>query len=177
MWTMSPVAIFDLEGGVSIGAADIRLPCALSCATRQGGLLLDGADGDPDVVRHQDGGQDSDGGNQASDGLVGHDIPSVSPRVNDHRARVPWNRQLEPATRCRAWQPERAAFKARSLAALPCLMMSSARCIAHASTCTDASVDVPRRLPLCPPSTAICSGLPVHRGRAELLPFLLPAIF
>ena len=47
---------------------------ALSCATRQGGLLLDGADGDPDVVRHQGGGQDSDGGNQASDGLVGHDI-------------------------------------------------------------------------------------------------------
>ena len=26
-------------------------------------------------------------------------------------------------------------------------------------------------------STAICSGLPVHRGRAELLPFLLAAIF
>jgi len=28
MWAMSPieVAIFDLEGGVSVGAADIRLP-------------------------------------------------------------------------------------------------------------------------------------------------------
>ena len=106
MWTMSPieVAIFDLEGGVSVGAADIRLPGALSCATRQGGLLLDGADGDPDVVRHQGGGQDSDGGNQASDGLVGHDVPSVSsPRVNDHRARLSWNRQLDPATGCRAW--------------------------------------------------------------------------
>ena len=76
MWAMSPieVAIFDLEGEVSVGAADIRLPGALSCATRQGGLLLDGADGDPEVVRHQGGGQDSDGGNQASDGLVGHDI-------------------------------------------------------------------------------------------------------
>ena len=40
---------------------------------------------------------------------------------------------------------ERATFKARSLAASACLM-SSARCIAHASTRTDASVDVPRRL-------------------------------
>jgi hypothetical protein len=78
MWAMSPieVAIFDLEGGVGVGAADIRLPVH-SCARRQGGLLLDGADGDPDLVRHQGGGQDSDGGNQASDGLVGHDIPSV----------------------------------------------------------------------------------------------------
>ena len=30
MWAMSPieVAIFDLEGGVSVGAADIRLPKA-----------------------------------------------------------------------------------------------------------------------------------------------------
>ena len=48
--------------------------------------------------------QDNDSGDQASDGLVGHDIPSVSPRVNDDRARLSWNRQLDPATGCRAWQ-------------------------------------------------------------------------
>ena len=81
-------------------------PSALSCATRQGGLLLDGADGDPEVVRHQGGGQDSDDGDQASDCIVGHDVPSGPPRVNDHRARLSWNRQLDPATGCRAWQPK-----------------------------------------------------------------------
>jgi hypothetical protein len=58
------------------------------------------------LVRHQGGGQHSDGGNHASDGLVGHDIPSVSPRVNDDRARLSCNRQLDPATGCRAWQPK-----------------------------------------------------------------------
>jgi hypothetical protein len=108
MWAMSPieVAIFGLEGGVSVGAADIRLPGALSCATRQGRLLLVGADGKPELVDDHEGTQDDNGGDQASDGMVGHDIPSVSSRVKDDRARLSWNRQLDPATGCWAWQPK-----------------------------------------------------------------------
>jgi hypothetical protein len=127
MWTMSPieVAIFDLEGGVSVGAAESGRQGALSCATRQGGLLLDGADGDPDLVRHQGGGQDSDGGNQASDGLVGHDIPSVSPSGERRQGALILEPSTRPRYRVSGLATERAAFKARSLAASACLMSSA----------------------------------------------------
>ena len=68
--------------------------------------MLDGADGDPDVVRHQGGGQDSDGGNQASDGLVGHDV-TLGVRLGERRQGA---LILEPSTRPRyrtsGWQPK-----------------------------------------------------------------------
>jgi hypothetical protein len=77
---------------------------ALSCAMRLGGgLLLAGTDGNPDVVHDHEGAEDNHKGDQASDGPVGHDITSVSSRVNNDRARLSWDRQLDPATGCPAW--------------------------------------------------------------------------
>ena len=88
----------DPHWGHKAGSALVLLTSgcqgALSCATRQGGLLLDGADGDPDLVCHQGGAQDSDGGDQASDGLVGHDIPSVCPSGERRQGAL----ILEPST-------------------------------------------------------------------------------
>ena len=84
---------------------------ALSCATRQGGLLLDGADGDPDLVRHQGGAQDSDGGNQASDGLVGHDIPSVCPSGERPQGALILEPSTRPRYRVSGLATERVAFQ------------------------------------------------------------------
>jgi hypothetical protein len=50
------------------------------------GLLLVGTDGNPDVIHDHEGAEDNHSGDQASDGLVGHDIPSVPPRTTTGRA-------------------------------------------------------------------------------------------
>jgi len=72
-------------------------PSALSCATRQGGLLLVGTDGNPDVVHDHESADGSHSGDQASDGLVGHDV-TLGVRLGERRQGA---LILEPSTRPR----------------------------------------------------------------------------
>jgi hypothetical protein len=146
---------------------------ALSCATRQGGLLLDGADGDPDLVRHQGGAQDSDGGNQASDGLVGHNIPSVCPSGERRQGAL----ILEPSTRSRyrvsGLATERVAFQSPLAVGLPDeVRRGASRTPAHALTLQLTCRVVSR----CARHVINrnCSGLLVPRGRAELFAISAP---